>query len=120
MTIQRLLARTVSFILLCVLFTQTAFSQTKTVTGKIVDDKGAPIQGATVSVKGTKQGASSGADGSFSINVPSSATTLVISSVGFAGQEVAITGGALSIALVPSQSALNEVVVIGYGTAVRK
>ncbi len=121
MTIQRLLAKMVSFTLLCVLFTQTAFSQTKSITGKITDDKGAAVQGATVTVKGSKIGASTGADGSFTINVPSSATTLVISSVGFTTQEVAIAGQTtVSVALVPSQTNLNEVVVIGYGTTQRK
>src|SRR6202012_221607 len=90
MTIQRLLARTASFILLCVLFTQTAFSQTKTITGKITDDKGAAVQGATVTVKGSKIGSSPGADGRFPIAPPASAKTLVVSSVGYTQQEVAI------------------------------
>jgi TonB-linked SusC/RagA family outer membrane protein len=121
MTIQRLLTKLVSFTLLCVLFTQTAFSQTKSITGKILDDKGAPVQGATVTVKGSKQGASTGADGSFSITVPSAATTLVISSVGFANQEVSITSSTtVSVSLVPTQASLNEVVVIGYGSVKRK
>src|SRR5579872_3461714 len=120
MTIQRLLTRLVSFTLLCVLFTQTAFSQTKTITGKILDDKGAAVLGATVTVKGSKLGTSTAPDGSFSLNAPASATTLVVSSVGFTTQEVAITGSSLSIALVPSQSNLNEVVVIGYGSTQRK
>ena len=121
MTIQRLLIRLVSFTLLCVLFTQTAFSQTKTITGKVLDDKGAPLQGATVSVKGTKQGASSGPDGSFSITVPSTANTLVISSIGFTNQEVSIASSTtVSVTLVPSQNALNEVVVVGYNTVRRK
>lgn len=121
MTIQRLLIRLVSFTLLCVLFTQTAFSQTKTITGKVLDDKGAPVQGATVSVKGTKQGASTGPDGSFSITVPSTANTLVISSVGFANQEVSVANSStVSVSLAPTQSALNEVVVVGYNTVRRK
>jgi TonB-linked SusC/RagA family outer membrane protein len=120
MTIQRLLAKTVSFTLLCVLLTQSAFSQTKTISGKISDDKGAPVQGATVTVKGSKVGASTAADGSFTLTVPSAATTVVVSSIGFAQQEVTITGQPLTISLVASQSNLNEVVVIGYGTTVRK
>jgi TonB-linked SusC/RagA family outer membrane protein len=121
MTIQRLLARLVSFALLCVIFTQSGFSQTKTITGKIVDDKGAPVQGATVAVKGSKQGASTGTDGSFTITVPSAASTLTISSVGFATQDVSISSSTtVSVSLVPSQSALNEVVVVGYGTVRRK
>jgi TonB-dependent starch-binding outer membrane protein SusC len=121
MTIQRLLTKMVSFTLLCVLFTQTAFSQTKTISGKVTDDKGASVQGATVTVKGTKVGASTAADGSFTITAPASATTLVISSVGFSEQEVAIAGqSSITVALVPTQANLNEVVVIGYGTARRK
>src|SRR6201999_2645680 len=114
MTIQRFLARLANLALLCVLFTQTAFSQTKTITGKVLDDKGAPVQGATVSVKGTKQGASTAADGSFSITVPGTANAIVISSVGFANQEVSIANQtAVSISLVPAQNSLNEVVVVG-------
>jgi len=121
MTIQRLLIRLVSFTLLCVLFTQTAFSQTKTITGKVLDDKGAPVQGATVTVKGSKQGSSTGADGSFSITVPTTASTLVVSSVGFTNQEVSITNNTtVSVTLASSQTALNEVVVVGYGTVRRK
>src|ERR1700710_1417227 len=121
MTIQRLLARLVSLILLCVLFTQTAFSQNKTITGKVSDDKGAPIIGASVSVKGTKNGVNTNAEGVFTINVPPTATTLVISSVGFTQQDVTIGSQSdIAITLATSTSNLNEVVVIGYGTARRR
>ncbi|HWB93984.1 MAG TPA: SusC/RagA family TonB-linked outer membrane protein [Puia sp.] len=121
MTIQRLLVRTTSFILLCVLFTQTAFSQTKTITGKITDDKGVPIQGATVAVKGSKAGVSTGTDGSFTLSVPTTATTIMVSSVGFASQEVSIAGQTfVTVSLVNSSQGLNEVVVVGYGTARKK
>jgi TonB-linked SusC/RagA family outer membrane protein len=121
MTIQRLLSQWVSFTLLCVLFTQNAFSQTKTITGKVSDEKGAPVQGATVTVKGSKAGASTGADGTFRINVAPGATTLVISSVGFTQQEIPIGSQTdLSVSLVSSQSNLNEVIVVGYGTVKRK
>jgi TonB-linked SusC/RagA family outer membrane protein len=121
MTIQRLLARWVGLILLCVLFTQNAFSQNKTISGKVSDDKGAPIQGATVTVKGSKGGATSGADGIWHLSVPPGARTLVISSVGFTQQEVAITDqGSIDVALATSSNNLNEVVIIGYGTARKK
>src|ERR1700726_169624 len=90
MTIQRFLARLASLALLCVLFTLTAFSQTKTITGKVLDDKGAPVQGATITVRGTKAGASTGADGVYHITVPSTAKTLVVSSIGFTQQEISI------------------------------
>jgi len=120
MTIQRLLAIKASLALICVLFTLTTFSQSKTITGKILDDKGAPVIGASVTVKGSKSGSSSHPDGTFQITVPGTATTLVISSVGFASQEVSIADQTnVSVSLVPSQSSLNEVVVIGYGTSRR-
>ena len=96
------------------------FSQTKTVTGKVTDSKdGSPIVGATVQPKGTKNGTSTGADGSFSLTVGANVTTLVVSSVGFDRQEVSVANAA-SISLVASNANLNEVVVIGYGTARKK
>src|SRR5580658_5325177 len=51
MTIQRLLAKLVGLAFICVLFTQQAFSQTKRITGKIKDDKGAPLAGVSVTVR---------------------------------------------------------------------
>jgi len=121
MTIKRLL-RQFSLLMVCVIFTQIAFSQSKTVSGKILDDKGNPVQGATVTVRGTKGGTSTDANGAFTLNVPASGKTLVISSVGFTQQEISIAGitTSLSISLVPSSTSLNDVVVIGYGTARKK
>lgn len=109
-----------SFTLLCVLFTQPVFSQTQTITGKVTDDKGTPLVGASVAVKGTSVGVSTKPDGGFTITAPANAKTLVISSVGYSQQEVAIAGQtSFSVALIPSQASLNEVVVIGYGTSRR-
>src|SRR5579872_6079061 len=121
MTIQRFLARLANLALLCVLFTQTAFSQTKTITGKVSDDKGAPVQGATVTVKGSKGGVTTGADGTYRLPVGPTAKTLVISSVGFTQQELAIGDQtAIDVSLVASTTSLNEVVIIGYGSVKRK
>ncbi len=120
MTIKRLL-RQFTLLLLCVILTQIAFSQTKTISGKISDDKGNPIQGATVTVRGSKAGTSTDASGTFKLNVPASAKTLVISSVGFSQQEIAIGDKeTFEVSLVASTSTLNDVVVIGYGTSQRK
>jgi iron complex outermembrane receptor protein len=112
--------RLLSFLVPLLLLALPGLAQTKTVTGKVTDDKGAAVQGASVMVKGTKVGTQTGADGAFSMTVPSSATTLVISSIGFAQQEVAIGGGNVSVSLQPAANSLNDVVVIGYGTAKRK
>jgi len=120
MTIKRLLRQITAF-MLCVTFTQIAFSQTKTISGKISDDKGNPIQGATVTVRGSKTGTSTDASGAFKLNVPATAKTLVISSVGFTQQEISIGDKeTIDVSLVASSQALTDVVVIGYGTAKRK
>ncbi|MEO6960920.1 MAG: SusC/RagA family TonB-linked outer membrane protein [Puia sp.] len=120
MTITRLLKR-LSALLLCVTFTQLAFSQTKIITGTILDDKGLPVQGASVTIKGSKNGTTTGSDGRFSLTAPESARTLEVSSIGFNLIEVSAGDGSpLAISLVSSSQSLNDVVVIGYGTARRR
>jgi TonB-dependent starch-binding outer membrane protein SusC len=120
MTMKRLLKR-ISFLFLCVSFTQLAFSQTKVVTGTISDDKGAPVQGASVAVKGAKGGTTTDATGAFTLTVSANAKSLVISSVGFNQQEIGIpVDNKVAITLVSSAQSLNDVIVIGYGTTKRK
>jgi len=103
------------------LFVINAQAQNKTVTGKVTDSKdGSAIVAASVVGQGTTIGVRTAADGSFKISVPSSVTTLFISSVGYASKQVTIAGGDLKISLVESSEQLNEVVVIGYGTARKK
>ncbi len=117
---KRLLKR-LSVLLLCVSLTQLAFSQTTTLTGKITDDKGLAISGATVVAKGSKGGTTTAVDGSFTLSVPAGVKSIVVSSVGFATQEVNINGQAsVSAILLASSQSLNDVVVIGYGTARRR
>jgi TonB-dependent starch-binding outer membrane protein SusC len=117
MTMKRLLKR-ISVLLLCVSLTQLAFSQTKVITGTIIDERGAPVAGATVSVKGSKGGTTTDASGNFSLTVSAAAKSVVVSSVGYNPQEISITDKTtVNIALVTSSQSLNDVVVIGYGTA---
>jgi TonB-dependent starch-binding outer membrane protein SusC len=95
---------------------QVAFSQEKTVSGKVTDAKdGSPLVGASVTVKGASAGTSTGADGSFKLTVPANAKTLVITSVGFLRTEVSVSDN-MAVSLTASGAALNEVVVTGYGT----
>jgi TonB-linked SusC/RagA family outer membrane protein len=91
--------------------------QTKSViTGKVVDDTGKALEGATVEEKGTTNRTATRPDGSFSISVAAN-KTLVITSVGFAQREVAIANRAtLSITLEKEVKDLDEVIVVGYGT----
>jgi TonB-linked outer membrane protein, SusC/RagA family len=94
----------------------TAYAQDLKVTGKVTDaSNGSPLIGATVYVKGTTNGTATDLDGMFSLNAPKG-STLVISSVGYTTQEVAITGATVNVLLAVSTQQLQEVVVIGYGT----
>ncbi|WP_162550329.1 SusC/RagA family TonB-linked outer membrane protein [Hymenobacter nivis] len=92
-----------------------------TVKGQITDDKGSPLPGATVVVKGSVGvGVSADADGRFTLTLPTGNETLVISSVGYVAQEIALGGRTtLSVKLVTDNKALDEVVVVGYGTQKR-
>ncbi len=92
-------------------------SAEKNVTGKIVDSSGAAIGGASVTVKGTKNGVAADAKGVFVINASDNAV-LLISALGFVTKEVTVSGDEfMNITLLASQSSsLEQVVVVGYGT----
>jgi hypothetical protein len=75
------------------------------------------VVGASVTVKNSTVGTTTDPNGKFSLTVPSSAKSLLISSLGYETREVSITGNTLSITLQRSGAArLDEVVVVGYGT----
>ncbi len=95
------------------------YSQTVTVTGKVIDEKNAPVAGASVVEKSTKKGQSAGADGSFTISVKKGAT-LVVSALGYEGTEVPVKGSTLTIVLTSDVKALADVVVTGVGAATSK
>jgi TonB-linked SusC/RagA family outer membrane protein len=92
-----------------------------TVQGVVTDDKGNPLPGATIVLKGANGvGVSSDAEGKFSLAVPTGTETLVISSIGYVAQEISLAGRtSLTIKLVTDNKALDEVVVVGYGTQKR-
>lgn len=99
---------------------QTLAQNSRTVTGKITDEKGVGIPNASVVVKNTTIGTATLSDGTFSLKVPETAKTLVISSVNYATQEVSIGKGEVNVSLQSTTSDLNEVVVVGYGTQKKK
>jgi len=104
------------FILLFFLIPFSGFSQSTNVKGKVVDQSGQPVAGASVMVKGANSGVSTNGNGEFEIQA-SSNSVLLISSVGFTDQEVKVNGNEfLNVTLNRSVTGLNEVVVIGYGT----
>ncbi len=97
-----------------------SFAQ-NTITGKITDEQtGAPIAGATVIIKGEKTGVFSQTDGSFSIKTNVSSNTLLVTSIGYADKEVPINGSVINITLTQASKSLSDVVVVGYGTSIRK
>ena len=91
------------------------------VQGVVTDEKGNPLPGATVVLKGAAGvGTSTDGDGKFSLTVPSGDAILVISSVGYVAQEVRVAGRTnVTVQLVTDNKALDEVVVVGYGTQKR-
>ncbi|WP_163381224.1 SusC/RagA family TonB-linked outer membrane protein [Cyclobacterium sp. SYSU L10401] len=87
-----------------------------TVTGTVTDENGQPIPGATVSVPGTSIGTATDLDGKYSITVPEDAS-LVFSFIGFESQTIEVDNrSTIDITLTESAQALDEVVVVGYGT----
>ncbi len=87
------------------------------VTGSVKDDKGTPAQNASVTVKNSTTGVSTDANGAFAIDVPSERSTLVISYLGFATQEIVVGKQTnINVSLALSTGTLSDVVVVGYGT----
>ncbi len=111
----RKLVSMMSLLLLCVMH---LFAQDKTVTGKVTDEKdNSPLPGVSVVVKGTNIGTSTGADGTFRLQVPSNAKTLVFSFINYSDIEVAIGSKSnFSVSLTSAEKSLQEVVVVAYGT----
>ena len=90
------------------------FAQTRVV-GNVLDDKGEPVIGASILVKGTSQGTITDMEGAFTLDVPAGSSTLVVSYVGLNTQEVAVKP-VLNIILSSDIELLDELVVVGYGT----
>ncbi|ANH83986.1 SusC/RagA family TonB-linked outer membrane protein [Niabella ginsenosidivorans] len=94
--------------------------QQATVTGVVTNDKGEPLAGVTVEMKGSQTAVITDEAGRFSIHLPNSNATLVFSYVGYANYEQAVNGRTdigTVILKTTTASSLDEVVVIGYGTA---
>jgi TonB-linked SusC/RagA family outer membrane protein len=113
---RKLLALLTAFLL----FAGQLFAQ-KTITGKVMDEKGNPIPNASVMVKGTTTGTVTKSDGTYSLTVPAKAKALVFSSVDMAPLEVVIgSESVISPTLKPVDTVLAEVVMVGYGTQKKK
>jgi len=103
------------------LFSQLGFAQDRVITGRVTDSTGNGLAGVTVTAKGSRTATQTNNDGGFSITIPSTVDALIFSSVGFATREIPVISGApLTVSLSGAGSSLNEVVVIGYGTRMKK
>ncbi len=91
------------------------------ISGKVIGQNNEPLAGVSVSAKGTTIGTSTDGAGNYSLSVPDATTTLVFSYVGYGTQEISISGRTtINVALIAGLNDLNEVVVIGYGTATKR
>src|ERR1044071_3681425 len=88
----------------------------RVITGSVKDQAGASLSGATINVRGTATATTSDAEGNFKITVPAKTKALVISYVGMEEKEVNISGqSTIDVRLNFSNTALNDVIVVGYG-----
>lgn len=95
------------------MFCLNIIAQNITVQGTVIDERGDPAIGATVMIRGTQQGTVAGIDGNFTLSAPMG-STLVISFIGYATQEVAASAN-INVRLQPDAAFLDELIVVGYG-----
>lgn len=107
-------------VMLWVLSLGMARAQNSQVSGTIIDETGFPMPGVTVVLKGTTSGTTTDLDGKYSISVPSGGV-LVFSFIGYVTvEEMVGTRSTIDLSLSPDMADLEEVVVIGYGTAKKR
>jgi TonB-dependent starch-binding outer membrane protein SusC len=109
-----------SLILLGFAFSMT-FAQERTVTGTVSSETEGPIPGVNIVIQGTTQGAVTDVDGNYSITVPGPDAVLVFTSIGYAPQNITVGNQTIiNVTLAEEVQALEEIVVIGYGTQKKK
>jgi TonB-dependent starch-binding outer membrane protein SusC len=114
--------KTICLIAMISLVSAAAFAQGITVRGRVLDDKGEPLIGATVKATGTTNAVTADASGNFSLTVPAGTTSVTITFIGYVDvvKPVSAANANLgTITLAANARDLNEVVVIGYGTVKR-
>jgi len=100
---------------------QLSFAQGKVITGMVTDGSNNDfLPGVTVQIKGTASGTVTGPDGTYKLTVPATSTSLVFSFIGYDSQEIVIGAQTVINVVLKSGKALEEVVVVGYGTQKKK
>ncbi|WP_234984722.1 MULTISPECIES: TonB-dependent receptor [unclassified Flavobacterium] len=100
--------------------TQVIEFQKQTVWGVITDENGLPLPGASVLEEGTKNGMVTDFDGKYKITVESTQSVIIVSFVGYKEKKVTANQNVINIQLFPDATDLQEIVVVGYGTAIKK
>jgi TonB-linked SusC/RagA family outer membrane protein len=113
--------RLIGLMLLMLFTTLTALAQSANVSGTVKDETGESVPGATVLVKGTQTGTVTDIDGNFSIQA-APGDILVVSFIGYSSREITVQSGQTiyAVAIDVSMSDLSEVVVVGYGSQIKK
>jgi TonB-dependent starch-binding outer membrane protein SusC len=108
-------------VMVMLLGNQAAWAQERTVTGKVTDATGSVLPGVSIQVKGTTRGANTNADGVYTLTGVGDNATLVFSFIGYTSQEVVVGNrSTVDVQLADDTKALQEVVVVGYGTQKQK
>ncbi|MEZ0608870.1 SusC/RagA family TonB-linked outer membrane protein [Fibrella sp. WM1] len=91
--------------------------QDNTITGTVTDEKGEGLPGVSIVLKGTARGTNTDANGQFKLTIPTGNAVLIVSFVGYVRQEIEVNNrSAITVQLKNDDKALDEVVVVGYGT----
>ncbi|WP_134090415.1 TonB-dependent receptor [Olivibacter sp. XZL3] len=102
---------------ICLLCSSVCLWAQVTITGLVRDESGAPLPGVSVKVKNANTGVSTNEEGRYQVEVPGQQAVLVFSFVSYTTQEIAVQGkNEINVTLLPEENALDEVVVVGYGT----
>ena len=113
--------RTSLFLCLLLIGQIALFAAPINITGIVLDERGETMPGVNIVVKGQSKGTVTDIDGKFGISVPNEAAVLTFSFIGYEKQEIRVAKQRkLTITLVPESKNLEEVVVVGYGSALKK
>jgi hypothetical protein len=106
--------------LFLILIPAMLFAQNKTLTGYVTEGNNIPVQGATISIKNSSESVASDANGKFTISIPGNAT-LVITAIGYKTQTIEVSGKTnITVKLAEDISRLDEVVVTGLSTTIKR
>ncbi|KAB7732909.1 SusC/RagA family TonB-linked outer membrane protein [Rudanella paleaurantiibacter] len=117
MSMTKIVQRVAATLLLVMMTAQLLLAQNRSVSGRVSDDSGDPLPGVNVVVKGTQQGATTNADGRYTLSIPAGNVSLTFSYIGYVTQEIPVGNqSSLNVTLKADDRSLSEVVVVGYGT----